>query len=150
MLKPDTELAKIKGIGEKFIKRLEKLEIKTVKDLLRHFPFRYDDYSKIVKIAELNAGQSATIRGIVKKIEVRRTWQKKMIVVEALIVDETGGITAVWFNQPYVAQVLRHGRQANFAGKISERNNFMKKDTEAKCGEGQCGGDGKSIPKKKK
>src|SRR3989344_2824135 len=121
MLKPDTELAKIKGIGEKFIKRLEKLEIKTVKDLLRHFPFRYDDYSKIVKIAELNAGQSATIRGIVKKIEVRRTWQKKMIVVEALIVDETGGITAVWFNQPYVAQVLRPGRQANFAGKISER-----------------------------
>src|SRR3989344_5060181 len=121
MLKPDTELAKIKGIGEKFIKRLEKLEIKTVKDLLRHFPFRYDDYSKIVKIAELNAGQSATIRGEVKKIETRRTWQKHMVVVEALIVDETGGITAVWFNQPYVAQVLRVGRQVNFAGKVAER-----------------------------
>ncbi len=119
MLKLDTELAKIRGIGEKFLSRLTKLEIKTVKDLLWHFPFRYEDYSKIYKIAELEPNQSVTVRGAVAKISLRRTWRKKMVIVEALITDETGGIKAIWFNQPYVAQTLRMGQIANFAGTVS-------------------------------
>jgi len=119
MLKLNTELVKIRGIGDKFLGRLEKLGIKTVRDLLWHFPFRYDDFSKIVKIADLKLNQAATIRGVVKKITLRRTWRRKMILIEALIVDETGGIRAIWFNQPYVAQILKPGRWANFAGKIA-------------------------------
>lgn len=101
------------------MKRLERLEIKTVKDLLWHFPFRYDDFSKIVKIADLKVNQSATICGLVKKVTMRRTWRRKMILVEALIIDETGGIRAIWFNQPYVTQIIKAGRSANFAGKVS-------------------------------
>ena len=122
MLKPDLDLSKIKGIAEKFLKRLEKLKIQTVRDLLWHFPFRYDDFSRIVKIADLKINQSATIRGLVKKIAMRRTWRRKMFLVEVLIVDETGGITAIWFNQPYVAQTLKEGRRANFAGKVVSSN----------------------------
>lgn len=119
MLKLDTVLAKIRGIGPKFIIKLDKLGIKTVKDLLWHFPFRYEDYSKIYKISELEPNQAVTIRGVVQKVDLRRTWRKKMMIVEAVIADETGGIRAVWFNQPYVAQTLRIGSQANFAGKVS-------------------------------
>jgi ATP-dependent DNA helicase RecG len=42
-----------------------------------------------------------------------------MSIVEATIADETGTIRAIWFNQPYVANVLKTGRAANFAGKAS-------------------------------
>lgn len=117
MLSLNLELSKIRGIGEKFLKRLDKLEIKTVKDLLWHFPFRYDDYTKLAKIADLKINQPVTIRGVVKKVAMRRTWRKRMILVEALVTDETGGISAVWFNQPYIAHTLKAGRVVNFSGK---------------------------------
>lgn len=116
----NTELVKIDGIGSKFIPKLAKLNLKTVKDLLWHFPFRYDDFSKIIPIAELQPNQPATIQGIVKKIGLRRTFRQKLVLVEAIIVDDTGGVRALWFNQAYLLKVLKPGMRANFAGKIIE------------------------------
>lgn len=102
-----------------FAKRLDKLGIKTVRELLWHFPARYEDFSKIYNIAELEPGQQATISGVVEEIGTRRTWRRHMTIVEAIIADETGSIRAVWFNQPYIANTLRQGRMVNFAGKVS-------------------------------
>ncbi len=118
MLKFTTELAKINGIGQQFLAKLDKLKIKTVKDLLWHFPFRYDDFSSVVKIADLKINQAATIQGVVKKLSVRHSWRRKIAIIEALIADETGGIKAIWFNQPYIAKFLQPGRRVNFAGKV--------------------------------
>jgi len=116
----NTELNKISGIGPKFIPKLNKLGIKTAKDLLWHFPFRYDDFSKISPIAELVPNKPATIHGVVQKIGLRRTFRKKLVLVEAIIVDETGGVRAMWFNQAYLLKTLKPGTKANFAGKIIE------------------------------
>ncbi|TSD01479.1 MAG: ATP-dependent DNA helicase RecG [Parcubacteria group bacterium Athens0714_26] len=116
----NTELSKISGIGTKFLVKLNKFKIKSVKDLLWHFPFRYDDFSKIAPIGELSINQPATIHGVIKKISIRRSWKKRMAIIEAFIVDESGGIKAVWFNQPYLMQILKVGTRANFAGKIAQ------------------------------
>jgi ATP-dependent DNA helicase RecG len=93
--------------------------IKTVHDLLWHFPTRYEDFTKIYPIAELEPGQQATITGVVEEIQSKHSWRRAMSIVEATIADESGTIRAVWFNQPYVANVLKVGRMANFAGKAS-------------------------------
>lgn len=121
MVRLYSELAKIKGIAPKFVKNLAKLDIYTVKDLLWHFPFRYEDYSEIVKIKDLKPNQTVTVVGEVKKISLRRTFRKRMTLVEAIIADETGGVKALWFNQPYVVHSLKTGRRFNFAGKLIER-----------------------------
>ncbi|MDD5547656.1 MAG: ATP-dependent DNA helicase RecG [Candidatus Pacebacteria bacterium] len=118
-----TDLSKINGVGPKFIKQFEKLKIKTVRDLLWYFPFRYDDFSKIVPIGELVINQPATVQGYVNKISVRWSWQKRISIIEVLIVDDSGGIKAVWFNQPYVAKILKVGTYANFAGKVVQYKN---------------------------
>lgn len=118
MFKLDISLSEVYGIGPKFLIRLEKLNIKTVGDLLWHFPFRYEDFSQIYKIAELKPGQQATVQGLITGISLRRTWQRRMFLVEALVSDETGSIQAVWFNQPYLKNVLREGQLANFSGKV--------------------------------
>ncbi len=115
-----TELSAIPGMGLKFTSKLQKLGIRTVKDLLWHFPFRYEDYSKIVPIGELAVDQSATIQGMINQITTRQTWKKNLYITEAIIVDETGGIKAVWFNQPYVTNVLKQGHYYNFAGKVTK------------------------------
>lgn len=122
MVKLETELSKISGIGSKFLNRLAKLQIKTVKDLLWHFPFRYEDFSKIVKIADLEVNQAVTIQAIVKKILMRQSWRRRILIVEAVLADETGLVKSIWFNQPYVARILRVGTRANFAGKVTVAN----------------------------
>jgi ATP-dependent DNA helicase RecG len=116
---PDTPLFEVVGARVPALRRLEKMGIKTVHDLLWHFPTRYEDFTKIYPIAELEPGQQATITGVVEEIQSKHSWRRAMSIVEATIADESGSIRAVWFNQPYVANVLKVGRMANFAGKAS-------------------------------
>lgn len=115
----DTPLFEVVGARSPSLKRLEKMGIKTVGDLLWHFPARYEDFSKTYAIADLEPGQQATIHGVVEEIRSRHSWRRNMSIVEATIADESGSIRAVWFNQPYVATSLKTGREANFAGKAS-------------------------------
>ncbi len=115
----DTPLFEVLGAKSVFLKRLENLGLKNVRDLLWHFPARYEDFSKIYTVAELEPGQQATIQGVVEEVHLGRSWRKQMSIVEAVIADDTGSIRAIWFNQPYVANTLKVGRQANFAAKVS-------------------------------
>lgn len=106
-------------ISPRFISKLKKLGIRTVKDVLYHFPFRYEDYSRTYKISELEPGLDVTISGLIEKIESRRAWtRRKLSVVEAVISDNSGKIKAVWFNQSYLKNTLKPGTKANFAGKV--------------------------------
>jgi ATP-dependent DNA helicase RecG len=116
---PDTPLFEVVGARVPALRRLEAMGIKTVGDLLWHFPSRYEDFSKVYGIAELEPGQQATITGVVESVQIKRSWRRSMSIVEMTIADETGTIRAVWFNQPYVANTLKTGRAANFAGKTS-------------------------------
>lgn len=119
-IKMFSSLEEIKGIGPKFIERLKKLEIRTVEDLLYHFPIRYDDFSEIKKIATLKIGEHVTIHGVINDIKVKKTWRRKMFIVEALISDETGSIKAIWFNARFLLSILKKGKTISLAGKIVE------------------------------
>ena len=107
----------ISRINESYVKRLQKLGIKTAKDLLYHFPHRYEDLSNIVKIANIKIGEVATIHGEIINIKMLRTFKKKMWLIEALIKDETGTIRAVWYNQPFLIRTLKKGIWVSLAGK---------------------------------
>ena len=102
MIKLSNSVSEIRGVGTRYLRYLEKLGIKTIKDLLWYFPFRYEDFSKIKKISELQPEEKCSIMGSVKKIGIRRTFRKKMFIVEAIIEDGTGQIIAIWFNQIYL------------------------------------------------
>ncbi len=117
MLSVNTEISKIKDLPPRFASKLQKLGIKTVRDLLWHFPTRYEDFTTVTKISDLEGNQNTTIQGMVRRVGVRRTARKHMVIVEADIMDDTGSINAIWFNQPYIAKSLRPGRLASFAGK---------------------------------
>lgn len=121
----NTPLSEIKGIGPRFLKLLKQMNISTVRDLLWHFPTRYEDWSEIAKITDLNLNDLKTIQGTVEKIEVKRTWQKRMLITEALISDGSGSIKAIWFNQPYIKNILKEGVTANFSGKTALYKNEL-------------------------
>src|SRR3989304_1103757 len=103
----------------RFLPKLKRLQMHIVKDLLWHFPTRYEDWSEIALIADLRPADEKTIQGKVISINLVRTPRRRMFVVKALISDDSGSITAVWFNQPYIKQSLPVGKFARFSGKAT-------------------------------
>ena len=74
-------IEKFLTLAPRVIQRLHTLGIKTVRELLYHFPRRYDDYSKIRPIRGLEKGEIVTICGIIKKIEGHHAWRKRMTII---------------------------------------------------------------------
>ncbi len=111
-----TPLSTVHGIGPVFAERLERLGLKTVKDLLYYFPFRYQDFSNIKSIAGLSSNEVATVHGVIEKISISKTFYKKLLVITARVADESGSIEVVWFNQRHLLTQLKEGISINIAG----------------------------------
>ncbi len=118
MITLETPLENIRGIGPRFLARLDDFGISNVRDLLWHFPFRYEDFSEISKIVDLGVGQQATVQGVIEDIKVRKTWKRHMFIIEATIADETGSVKAIWFNQRFLLAILKKGKLVSLAGKV--------------------------------
>jgi ATP-dependent DNA helicase RecG len=114
-----TPIEQIPRIGPSLQKKLKKLGIKTVKDLIFHFPHRYEDFSNLTEIAKAKVGEKICVRGKILAIENTKTWKKRMILTEAIVKDETGAIKVIWFNQPYLINVLKEGDFVSLAGKVA-------------------------------
>src|SRR3989338_1196422 len=126
MLELSTPIEKLARVGPPFLVRLKKVGIKIVRDLLWHFPIRYEDYSKALPISDINdAGQTISILGRVADIEMVRSWRRHMAIVNAVIDDQSGSIRAVWFNQPYITETLKVGTLVSLSGKTSLDKNGL-------------------------
>ncbi|OGN01080.1 MAG: ATP-dependent DNA helicase RecG [Candidatus Yanofskybacteria bacterium RIFCSPLOWO2_02_FULL_43_10] len=112
-------IEKLKSVGPRNTPRLAKLGINTVRDLLWHFPARYEDYSRVVSISEIEPGQKVNIQGEVLKMSNRMIFPKRMSITNALVGDETGAVKVVWFNQPFIANSLKEGTLVSLAGKAN-------------------------------
>ncbi len=100
---------------------LKKLGIKTVGDLLYHFPVRYGDTSEKKNIGSLIEGESAVIFGKITKLKTSKGFKSKIPMSEAWIEDESGKIKAVWFHQPYIAKMIHEDAFVRADGKVSDR-----------------------------
>ncbi len=109
----------VPGIGAIHQKRLARLGIVTLQDLIFHFPHRYEDFSRVVFIADVVPDQAVSIHGLIRSIGVRRSWKTKRFITEAVIEDDTGDIKVMWFNQPYLTRTMKKGRRIAIAGKAS-------------------------------
>jgi len=114
-----TPIENIPRVGPIFVKKLQKIGIKTVEDLIFHFPHRYEDFSNIKPISKATLNKNCSILGKILEIKNSRTWKKKITITKAIIEDKTGAIEAVWFNQPYLLKSLKQGDVVCLAGKIS-------------------------------
>lgn len=111
-----TPIQKIYMIGSTYTKRLERLDIKTVENLICHFPHRYEDYSQVFQINQVRAGETVTIQGTVIQIKNEYTKTGKKIQ-KGIVSDGTSSIEMVWFNQPFLTKTIEVGGQYNFSGK---------------------------------
>ncbi len=113
-----TPISELNRVGKTSAKRLEYLGVKNVEDLLYYFPFRYEDYRKIVPITQLRAGELVTVCGQVELIANKRSFRSRQTITEALVSDKSGSVRVVWFNQPYIVKNIHPGDVVYLSGKV--------------------------------
>ena len=104
----------IKGVGEKLSSTLSKLGIKTIEDLLFHFPIGYQDRTTLKKIAELEPNQDFVVQGVIEKVS-QTFVPRKMLLVK--IKDNTGHLYLRFFYYfPGLRNVFKDGTLIQVSG----------------------------------
>jgi ATP-dependent DNA helicase RecG len=106
----------VPGIGRANANAFKRLGLKTVEDILYHFPHRYDDFSRQKPIADLVVGAVETITAEVTDVRLAGGGPRSR--VEVTVSDDSGSIKAVFFNQPWLTKQLTVGRLIVLSGKV--------------------------------
>ena len=108
----------IKGIGPAKARLFKKLGIETIEDLLEYYPRGYKDKSEVSKIKDLVPDSFHTVRVTIagKAQEIRS--RKGLIIIKMPVCDDTGRLTAVWFNNRYIKNTFIEGDIITLYGKV--------------------------------
>ncbi len=113
----DTPVEKLPRAGKAYAEKLEKLNIFTFGDLLLHIPSRYENYSIISPIDNLQEGETVTVIGTIT--ELKNTHISKFKTIQrGVITDETGSMNISWFNQPFLTKNIQVGDNVAVAGRV--------------------------------
>ena len=119
MFNKDTDICQLKGVGTKSEYFYRKLGINTVRNLLSHIPFRYQDSSNIISINVFKELKEGTFLGEIE--EVKTTYFRKKITT-VKVKDDSGSVRLVFFNQAYLQKTFKKNEVYIFDAKITEKN----------------------------
>jgi len=119
----EAPVSTLSGVGPALEKKLAKLGLRTVRDLLEHRPHRYEAAVPERPITDLLIGEEAAIAGEVRSVSVRRP-RRNLAIVNARVADASDEIVAVWFNQAWLVDKLQPGTHVRLRGQL-KRNGFQ-------------------------
>jgi len=108
-----------RGVGPQRAAWLEKLAVHTVEDALWFLPWRYEDRSVRTAIGDLAPGARATICGLIRHSDLKRTARRRMTILDVTVEDSSGDLRAVYFNQPYLEKLFKPGSRVMMSGMVS-------------------------------
>ena len=97
--------------------------IRTVGDLVRHYPRRYEQRGALTDLGSLEIGDHVTVQAEVRSFKNLKNKSKAGSRQEVIIGDGTGQLTLMFFNQHWREKDLKPGRRGLFSGQISVFNN---------------------------
>ncbi len=115
----DSPVTVLRGVQDATARLLKRLGVYTVRDALLFFPFRYDDFSDLKPIADLEPGINQTVVGTIWEVEARKTRNGRPLIT-ATLADDSGTISVSWFNQEYLLKSLHRGEPIVISGKPVE------------------------------
>jgi len=117
----DSDIASIKGIGDKKKERLNAMGITSVGSLLDHIPFRYKDRRSINQVLACNEDEDVLVSGKLLKIQSRVLTGNRSLI-ECSFRDSSCNFNAAFFNMPYLKQNLTVGKEYAIFGRFKNRN----------------------------
>lgn len=124
-MKQSDKITVINGIGEKKAKLLEKLNVKTVRDLLYFLPRGYKDLSHVMDIADVPPGENAFMRIVIDTPVKTARIRQGLEITSFFASDTSGRIKVNIFNQVYVKQYLFQGKEIYIYGKPEYNNRAL-------------------------
>ena len=121
----DEPVARVKLVSPARAKALAKLGIRTVRDLLTHYPRRYIDLSARETAASARIGEMCTIEGTVHDVKLKRP-RPSLTLTEIGVTDSTGVVIVTAFRQPWLAEQLKRGMRVAVAGKVEFNYGFKR------------------------
>ena len=120
MLRLSSPITDLPRIGPAKAKSFKKLGALHIRDLLFTFPRRYEDFSQVTPIKDLQLGKQMTVRGRVKKVNANWGWQgrRRLLRIFVDLEDETGVLGVTWYNLRFLQQQLTVGRELYVAGTV--------------------------------
>jgi ATP-dependent DNA helicase RecG len=118
MLEPSTPVQFVKGIGPRLAEVLAAKGIATVDDLLHYLPFRYEDRLNPRSVAELRAGEMATVIAEVRNSGLFRT--RRMPIFQLTVGQGRTKLKCLWFNAAYLQDRFQAGQMVALYGKVEE------------------------------
>ncbi len=118
MLEPSTPVQYVKGIGPRLAEVLAAKGIATVDDLLHYLPFRYEDRLNPRSVAELRAGEMATVIAEVRNSGLFRT--RRMPIFQLTVGQGRSKLKCLWFNATYLQDRFQPGQMLALYGKVEE------------------------------
>lgn len=98
---------------------LKRLRLTTIHDLLYHFPTRYETGGNRSYITDAPPGTDVTLYGRFIKLEIKKSWKRKVPIAEGVFEDGSGRIKTMWFHQPYIAKMIPLNAPIKMTGKIT-------------------------------
>ncbi len=118
------ELALCKGLSDKRIADLNKLNIYSLEDLIKHYPRAYLDLTKVNSVRNaLNNERILTVAKVNTVPTVQKGGRVNYVKVYCSSGEDT--FSVIWFNQPYVASKLKVGAEYFFYGRISNKTGLI-------------------------
>src|SRR5271169_4312984 len=118
MLEPSTPVQYVKGIGPRLAEILVAKGLATVDDLLHYLPFRYEDRLNPRSVAELRAGEMATVIAEVRNSGLFRT--RRMPIFQLTVGQGRTRLKCIWFNAAYLQDRFQAGQMLALYGKVEE------------------------------
>jgi ATP-dependent DNA helicase RecG len=111
-------LDSLPGVAAATQRKLGKLGLSSVRDVLEHRPRRYETAADERTVAELQPGEEVVVTGRVLNVEKRPMRGRRRTRVVARIADDTATVSVTWFNQPWLADRLKPGTEVRLRGKL--------------------------------
>ena len=113
----EDNITEVKGIGDKTAATFSKVGVNCISDLIRYYPRSYKIYEQPVSVNSISEGDRAAVFcKIVSGVAVNRG--RRFTIVTLSAADDTGSIKMLWFNMPYLRNVLHKGESYVFVGNI--------------------------------
>ena len=118
-------VSEVRGIGPKKADLLKSMGIVTLGDMLAHYPYAYEDRSRVTPIAEASEGAACYIRAVVLKISKNFAYGRNKQMLRLTAADDSGTVEIIFFQASYYERSFQTDKSYYFYGRVTKGKNGL-------------------------